>query len=126
MNSLTIDFLGRWSLCALWLFTALTSSILAPQIGFDVLSEAGISGDAASAAVYGGSALDALLALWLIWGKRLALCYKLQFVTVLLYSALLSAISPDFWLHPFGPLTKNLPILVLIYVLAKLAHQRST
>lgn len=40
---------------------------------------------------------------------------------VLFYSLLLSLIDPGFWGHPFGPLTKNLPVLALILLL----HQRA-
>ena len=37
----------------------------------------------------------------------------------MIYTVLLSVIDPAFWLHPFGPLTKNAPMLVLIWLLAE-------
>ncbi|MBL1457328.1 MAG: hypothetical protein COA34_005600 [Methylophaga sp.] len=29
------------------------------------------------------------------------------------------SIEPGFWIHPFGPLSKNVPLLVMIYYLMK-------
>ncbi|WP_363323563.1 DoxX-like family protein [uncultured Psychrosphaera sp.] len=26
-------------------------------------------------------------------------------------------VVPEFWIHPFGPLTKNIPLLVMVYYL---------
>jgi hypothetical protein len=104
----------RYSLSALWIFTALTSVFLSPDIGYQVLANAGVEGLLAHACVYSGSVVDFILGLWLLSGYKTKLCCVCQFITIFLYSVLLTAIEPGFWLHPFGPLTKNIPILVLI------------
>jgi hypothetical protein len=31
---------------------------------------------------------------------------------------------PQFWLHPFGPITKNIPLLASFYMLQRLAVPR--
>ena len=36
---------------------------------------------------------------------------------ILGYSVIIAIYLPEFWLHPFGPLLKNLPILAAILVL---------
>jgi hypothetical protein len=36
------------------------------------------------------------------------------------YSAIMSVCLPGFWLHPFAPLSKNLPILALLLLLWRL------
>lgn len=113
---------ARFSLAFLWLFTAITSAFFAREEGLDILAGGGITGYLADFCLYSGSLLDAIIAIWLLLGKRLALCYLIQFWVVVVYSLLLTVIDANFWLHPFGPLTKNIPLLVLIYIL--LRHER--
>ncbi|WP_044871204.1 DoxX-like family protein [Pseudomonas sp. LFM046] len=112
---------ARLSLVFLWLSTALVSVTSGRQIGYDILASGGIVGSLADLCVVGGAALDLLLGLWLLSGRGVLVCLRVQGVVVLLYSLLLSLIDPSFWTHPFGPLTKNLPVLALILLL----HQRA-
>lgn len=113
---------ARLSLSFLWLSTAITSAFFARDIGYEVLASGGIYGTLASTCIWAGSALDLFIGFWLLSGKRLKLCYLVQIVTIIVYTILLSLIEPDFWLHPFGPLTKNIPLLVLIFYLYKSCH----
>jgi hypothetical protein len=36
---------------------------------------------------------------------------------VLAYSIIIAIFLPAYWLHPFGPVLKNLPILLLLWLL---------
>ncbi|KZN28958.1 hypothetical protein N480_09325 [Pseudoalteromonas luteoviolacea S2607] len=103
-----------YSLALVWIFTGLTSMFFAPEVGFDILAHAQITGVLAQVAVYGGGGLDIVLGFWLITRYALKYCCLAQIVTICTYSVLLTFIDASFWLHPFGPVTKNLPILVLI------------
>lgn len=109
---------ARGSLAFLWIFTGLASVLFQPQFGYDLLAQAGITGLAAGLCVWGGAILDILLGLWLLTPWRRPLCYRVQILTVPIYTVLLTPIAPAYWLHPFGPVTKNLPILVLTAMLA--------
>jgi len=40
------------------------------------------------------------------------------------YTLLLSVALPGLWLDPFGPLLKNLPIMVAVLLLAALEQER--
>jgi hypothetical protein len=106
----------RFSLAFLWLFTALTSVFFAREEGFEILARGGISGVLAEVSIYSGSLLDAIIGIWLLVGRRLDRCYLIQLWVIICYSILLTIIDADFWLHPFGPLTKNIPILILVYL----------
>lgn len=110
---------ARLALAFLWIFTGLTSSLFAPTIGYQLLAEAGINDQMADLLVYGGSLVDIILGIWLLIGKGLRACCHIQIIIIVTYTVLLTLISPVFWLHPFGPLTKNIPILVLIVMLYK-------
>ncbi|WP_084649415.1 DoxX-like family protein [Saccharospirillum impatiens] len=106
---------ARLSLSFLWLLTGLSSLWLSPNIGYAVLARGGITGPLAELCLWSGSLLDISIGLWLLAGIKLRLCYQLQLGVIVVYSLLLSLIAPEFWIHPFGPLSKNLPILVLIF-----------
>ncbi|WP_407665209.1 DoxX-like family protein [Microbulbifer elongatus] len=106
--------IARLSLSFLWLATAITSPFFAKDIGYEVLAHGGIRGSLASVCIWAGSALDLVIGIWLLAGWQLQRCYLFQFGVIITYTALLTIIKPDFWLHPFGPLTKNIPILVMI------------
>ena len=114
-----IEFIARISLSFLWLFTAATSFWWGRDSGYAILAQQNIHNGFADICINAGSLLDAVIGLWLLTGRRLKWCYGLQIILIVSYSILLSFIAPDFWLHPFGPITKNLPIVVLIFMLMK-------
>ncbi|BFM15468.1 hypothetical protein R50073_16510 [Maricurvus nonylphenolicus] len=112
---MNIQTAARLSISFLWVFTGVTSYFFAKDIGYDVLARAEITGAFAEVCIVAGCVLDILIGLWLLTGRKLLWCYWLQFGVIAVYTLLLTVIAPDFWLHPFGPLTKNLPLVVLIY-----------
>ncbi len=112
-----IYFAARLSLAFLWVFTGVTSVFFAKEIGYKVLASGGITGALADLSIMSGSILDVAIGIWLLLGKRLKLCYLVQIVVVVSYTLLLTVIDPNYWVHPFGPLTKNIPLLVMIYYL---------
>lgn len=112
-----VKLVCRLSLSVLWLLTAATSFWWGRTIGYDVLAQKNIQGNLADWFINAGSILDATIGLWLLTTYRLTWCYQLQIIVILSYSVLLTLIAPQFWLHPFGPISKNLPILALIFLL---------
>ena len=94
--------LARASLSFVWIFTGVTSAFWAQDIGYQVLAQAGITGQTATLSIYSGSLLDVVIGVWIITGLRRKLCYLLQILVMLLYTFLLTIIDPSFWLHPFG------------------------
>ncbi len=110
-------FLAKASLSFVWIATGITSVFFAQEIGYEVLARGGITGPLATLAIYSGSLVDVVVGLWLLSGKALKLCYLVQALVMLTYTLLLTFIDASFWLHPFGPLTKNMPLLALVYLL---------
>ncbi len=110
---------AKYSLAFLWIFTGLTSVFFSPEVGYEILANATITGSTAEIAIYAGGVLDIILGLWLITSIKTKLCCILQVSVIAIYTALLTFIDASFWFHPFGPITKNIPIIVLIgYVYA--------
>ena len=69
-----------------------------------------------TAIILAGAAADAVLGLWLALrpGRK---AYGAALLMMLAITLLATAIQPAWWLHPFGPLTKNLPIAAILWVL---------
>jgi hypothetical protein len=108
---------AKYSLAFLWIFTGITSIYFSPEVGYEILASASITGLMADISVYAGGALDILIGLWLLSSIKIRLCCIIQVVVIVLYTVLLTFIDMSFWLHPFGPITKNIPIVVLIFLI---------
>ena len=115
-----------YALAFLWIFTGLTSIYFSPEIGYEILASANITGSMADFSVYAGGALDIVLGLWLLTSVKTKLCCIVQVAVIALYTAILTLIDASFWLHPFGPITKNIPIIVLILLIMinKVEHHK--
>lgn len=114
-----IRYLARLSLAFLWIYTALVSAVLSPELGLSILAKAEVTGSLALFFLYAGAGLDLLLGCWLLTGKQMRWCYQIQLLTVVVFTLLLTYLAPEYWLHPFGPVSKNVPILALIMLLAE-------
>jgi len=106
---------AKYSLAFLWIFTGLTSIFFSPEIGYELLANADVTDSIADIAVYAGGILDIVLGLWLMTSFKTTLCCIVQISIISIYTVLLTFIEPSFWLHPFGPITKNIPIVILIF-----------
>lgn len=115
MNNHSIIKYAKYSLAFLWISTGVISAFISPDIGFEILGHAGINGVLAKFFVYGGSLVDALLGIWILSDKYVKICCWLQILVIVSYTLLLTIIDASFWIHPFAPLVKNLPILILIW-----------
>ncbi|QHE84000.1 DoxX-like family protein [Hydrogenophaga sp. BPS33] len=109
----------RWSLVFVWVSTALVSvwewrgqsmALLSPlDVRFEQLKPWLIGS---------GAAVDLLLGVWMAWrpGRRV---HAVALSAMILMTAVATLIQPDLWLHPLGPLTKNLPIAAILVVLLR-------
>ncbi|MBA3592362.1 MAG: DoxX-like family protein [Pseudomonadota bacterium] len=109
----------RLSIVSVWLTTAFASVWELDGQSAQLLQAAGVQ-DASLARwlILGGAGVDAALGLaMLLWPVRWA--YLAALAVMALMTLVASILDPSLWLHPLGPLTKNLPIAVLLLVLAK-------
>ena len=105
------------SLVAVWLGTALVRALEADGQSAQLLQAAGIDDARWQAAlVWGGAALDLAIgiALWR-WPCRLAYGAALGAMTLMTLVA--TVLQPALWLHPLGPLLKDLPIGAALWLL---------
>ena len=118
----TAHALLRWSLVFVWLATAVVSVVeLNGQSRALLVSLppawSGIAG-LAPFLILAGAAADAALGVWMACRPG-RYAYLAALVLMGTMTLLASAIDPSWWLHPLGPLTKNLPIAAILLVLLK-------
>jgi hypothetical protein len=108
--------LVRWSLAAVWLITAWVSVQGLAGISLDLLAALPLAPGAKRGLILSAALWDAALGLALLWPPKRWVLWA-SGATVLGFSALAGLLHPALWLHPFGPLLKNLPILTLLWLL---------
>lgn len=110
----------RWSVALLWIWTGIVSLGLYPVAdSLALLARVGLEGVPARVALYGAAALDLALGLatLLVPARRRAPVWAAQLLLVAGYTGLITLFLPEYWLHPYGPISKNLPLLAAIALL---------
>ena len=114
------DRLLRLSLVAVWLGTAIVSLVEWNGQSRQVLAAAGLVSPAwlVRGLIAGGAAADLVvgIALWR-WPGRASYLAALTLMIVMTLAA--TVLQPGLWLHPLGPLLKNLPIAALLWHLMR-------
>ncbi|MBI1890408.1 MAG: NAD(P)H-binding protein [Burkholderiales bacterium] len=107
----------RIALAIVWITTAMMSLGVYPvDQSLDLLQAVGLRGESAMAALLGAGVLDAALGLaTLAFPGRML--WRFQFGLIVFYTLVITLFLPQYWLHPFGPLLKNIPILAALAVL---------
>lgn len=115
------------ALAAVWIWTGIVSLGLYPVAqSYALLAQVGLHGAAAAVALYGAALLDLVLGLLTLAAPRRLRCWVwgTQLALIAGYTVLISLFLPGFWLHPYGPLSKNLPMMVSIALLWALEPPR--
>ncbi len=108
-----------------WIWSGIVSAFLYPQpLALELLHEIGIPIGIDVPMLYVASFLDIAIGILTIIGFRLQLLLKFQLLVIVVYTLLLTALAPYHWLHPFGPVLKNLPLVLAIYILGRLEKYR--
>ncbi|BDT71708.1 hypothetical protein os4_12360 [Comamonadaceae bacterium OS-4] len=117
--SLSDRNLLRYSLVLVWLLTAICSVWELEGQSRGLLLAGGIADPFfANVLVWSGAAIDLFLGLllWMRPGRRV---FFLALVAMLLMTVVATLLTPALWLHPLGPLTKNLPMAAILFILAR-------
>jgi len=114
----------RYTLATVWMVTGVLSLGIFPQRdSLELLGQVGLHGDAALLALYGSAMLDIALGILTLLLPS-PMLWRAQATLVIAYSVIIAICLPWFWLHPFGPILKNLPILLLLWLLHQ--HREQT
>lgn len=121
----------RVAIALVWILTGIVSFGVYPvQESYALLARAGVPAPLQPLALYGAAALDLVLGLLCLSGLRrrggFPWLWAAQAALILGYTVIISVRLPEFWLHPYGPLTKNLPMVAALWLLGTLERKRWT
>ncbi len=107
----------RITLAVIWIVTGLLSLGIYPeQHSLELLARLSLNDTSARVALYLAAGLNILLGLLTLFISKKAL-WLFQALLVLIYTLLITLWLPEYWLHPFGPILKNLAVLSLLWLL---------
>ncbi len=108
----------RLSVAVVWLIAGIVSLGLYPvEDSLAMLRAVGVPEPLAPFSLYAAAAMDIIFGLLVLSFRRWRWLWVLQAAAVLVYTVILTLHLPEFWLHPFGPLAKNLPFLAVLWLL---------
>lgn len=114
----------RYSIAAVWILTAIVSFGLYPvEASYELLARTGIPPDLQPLMLYGAASFDLLLGLGILFLARRRWLWLAQLGLIGFYTIVIAFKLPEFLLHPYGPLTKNLPMLAAIWLLYQLEEK---
>jgi hypothetical protein len=115
----------RASVAAVWLWSGILALGLYPQAqSYALLARAGLTGTLAALALYGSAALDLVFGVASLVMRRRRVLWLAQIALILVYTMIISARLPEYWLHPYGPILKNLPMLAALSLLYVMEESR--
>lgn len=106
----------RVSIALVWIATGVVSLGVYPiDESYALLARLDVHGALAPVLLYGAAVLDLLLgALTLTLKRHRRQLWLVQLALILGYTVLITWRLPEFWLHPYGPILKNIPMLAAI------------
>lgn len=108
----------RVSIAVVWIATALVSFGLYPvELSYDLLARTGIPAALQPLMLYGAATFDLALGLGILLLPNRRWLWLAQIGLISFYTVVIAVQLPEFLLHPYGPLTKNLPMLAAICLL---------
>jgi hypothetical protein len=124
MSAIDLKFI-RSMLGFIWIVTGILSLGIFPQReSLALLDHVELHGTPALVALYGSASMDILLGVLTLTHPS-KLLWRSQAALVVAYSAIIAIYLPIYWLHPFGPILKNLPILLFLWFLDKYQENKS-
>ena len=117
----------RLSIAAVWIVTAIVSAGVYPVAdSYRLLERSGMPASLAPLLLAGACVLDLLFGLATLmlrppWRRWL---WPAQAVLIGFYTVLIALRMPEFLWHPYGPLTKNLPMLAVLWLLFEMEERR--
>ncbi|MDP6708061.1 MAG: NAD(P)H-binding protein [Alphaproteobacteria bacterium] len=115
----------RIALGLFWLWTGIATAFFFPLAESEaLLRRVWVPEALMGAAFWLGSAFDVAVGLALILRRRVKAVAVIGILATLGYLALLTAGMPELWLHPLGPLSKLLPIIIAMAVIVAIEDDR--
>ena len=117
----------RIAIAFVWIATGVVSAGIYPVAdSYALLARTGVTGAAATVALYGAAVADFAIGIATLTMKRRRWLWRLQAALIVGYTAIITVFLPEQWLHPYGPVTKNIPLLAAILLLHEIEDREDT
>lgn len=114
----------RYAIAFVWIATAIVSAVFYPaELSYQLLAHTGVPAALQPLMLYGAAAFDLLLGLGIMLLARRRWLWLMQLALIGFYTVVIAWKLPEFLLHPYGPLIKNLPMLAAIWLLYELEEK---
>lgn len=117
--------LMNWAVALVWIWTGIVSLGLYPvSSSLQLLADFGLHGTLATVALYTAAWLDLILGVLTLFarGRLRRRMLTVQLLVIAGYTVMITLRLPQWWLHPYGPISKNLPMMLVIALLLGLEH----
>jgi hypothetical protein len=115
----------RVGLGLVWLASGIIPLLLIPhQELYNLFQQVHITGELAVFFLYASCLWNIGLGAATIADWRLKTIGILQLITVITYTIAISIGIPNYWLHPFGPLLKNIPVFIGTLIMLVISEDR--
>lgn len=113
----------RLSIAFVWIYTGFISIFVYPiESSYKLLAQLGIGESAVPITLYGAAILDFLLGIATLLGYRLKIIGIAQIILIISYTILITLFLPEYWIHPFGPISKNIPLVISILIMISIEN----
>ncbi|MHB1949377.1 MAG: DoxX-like family protein [Gammaproteobacteria bacterium] len=115
----------RLSIAFIWIFSGIISLIPSSlPISIDLMTQSHIPDSLQTLILYLSSGIDILLGIATLCNFRLLLIGSLQCFFIFVYTIFISIFLPEYWLHPFAPIAKNIPLIISTLIMMALESER--
>jgi len=109
----------------MWIVTGILSFGVYPvDESLEMLARAGLTGALALASLYLAAGLDLAFGVGTVLLRRRLWLYRAQLALIAAYTLVITLRLPEYWLHPFGPVLKNIPVIAMIIMLHEMERGR--
>lgn len=108
----------RLSIGFVWIIAGIVSAFVFPlEQSYSMLEKAGITGFWGPVMLYGAAATDFVLGLATLMAYRIRIIGLIQIALIVLYTIIITFSQPELWIHPFGPISKNIPLIIATLIM---------
>lgn len=111
----------KFSIAFIWIYTGIISLFVYPiESSFHLLSQVGITHPLNLIALYTMGIVDLIIGFTVLLNYHVKLIGSIQVILILGYTTLISIFLAEQWIHPFGPISKNIPLIISILIIISL------
>lgn len=113
-----LHLLLRLSLAFVWLWTAIVVLFLTPiEESLLLIAPLGFPEQVAIGLIWVTALFELALGAAMVANFRVREITLIQMVLIAAFTLLITLFLPEQWLHPFGPISKNIPLLAATFIL---------